>query len=514
MLIRTFICIPLIAMAQATWSNGESTDPYFTLSGTTYIGIESEDATTHSFLGIPYASPPVGELRWKSPRPLEDLSTTHQAKNFAPTCAQSQHIVEWYKEVIIKFGGDPNKFKAPIFSENCLYLNIWRPANTSEDDALPVIVYIHGGSNKAGWSYEPNYLGNELSKEGVLVITIDYRLGPFGFFPTTESKPSNFAIMDQVEALRWIQSNIASVGGDPTKITIMGESAGGNNVIYLMASPLTKDLFNRAIIQSSGWALLENQEAEKYENAYKKIMKQLSHIENADQYLRALSWEEILKLISPIYEELGYQAVIDQHSLTEPVAQTLSRTDYRKIDVLIGSNADEWKMSLSEEDRLEEYVLNSLEMNIAHLVLDHLTQYKNEHEALDKLITAKNYVCPSLRIAANARRTGAKSWVYYFSKIRSGKLAESMGAYHGAELPYVFNTHDEWLPTSDEDKKLGRIMTSYWANFAKSGNPNGAELPKWSPYEQSKPTTQILDHPISSSYHPSNSLCELLLNSK
>ena len=243
-------------------------------------------------------------------------------------------------------------------------------------------------------------------------------------------------------------------------------------------------------------------------------MKQLSHIENADQYLRALSWEEILKLISPIYEELGYQAVIDQHSLTEPVAQTLSRTDYRKIDVLIGSNADEWKMSLSEKDRLEEYVLKSLEMNIAHLVLDHLTQYKNEHEALDKLITAENYVCPSLRIAANARRTGAKSWVYYFSKIRSGKLAESMGAYHGAELPYVFNTHDEWLPTSDEDKKLGSIMTSYWANFAKSGNPNGAELPKWSPYEQSKPTTQILDHPISSSYHPSNSLCELLLNSK
>ena len=501
-------------MAQATWSNDGNTDPYFTVSGTTYIGMESEDTTIHAFLGIPYASPPLGELRWKAPRPLEKLSTTRQAKNFGPACAQPQHIIEWYKELIVKFGGDPNTFTTPKFSEDCLYLNIWRPANTSEDDSLPVIVYIHGGSNKAGWSYEPNYRGNELSRKGVIVVTIGYRLGPFGFFPRNESKPSNFAIMDQAEALRWIQSNIASAGGDPTNVTIMGESAGGNNVIYLMASPLTKNLFKRAIIQSAGWALQADQIAEIYISAYQEVLKRLSHVESIDTYLRALSWETILELTSPAYEELGYQAVVDQYSLTEPVAQTLSRADYPKIDVLIGSNADEWKMSITEKDSLEEYVLNLFGKDVAHIVLDHLNQYKDEHQALDKLITAQSYVCPSLDIAANATRTGAKSWVYYFSKIRSGKLAESMGAYHGAELPYVFNTHDEWLPTSDEDKRLGSIMTSYWANFAKSGNPNGAELPRWNPYQQSEPSTQILDYPIRSSYHPSNSLCALLLNSK
>ena len=193
---------------------------------------------------------------------MENSIAIRQAKSFAPACAQSQHIIEWYREVIIKFGGDPYEFVAPIFSEDCLYLNIWRPANTSEKDMLPVIVFIHGGSNKAGWSYEPNNQGNELSKEGTLVVTIDYRLGPFGFFPTTESGPSNFAILDQIEALRWIQANIESAGGDPSNITIMGESAGGNDIIYLMGSPLTKNLFKRAIIQSSGWALNANQEAE------------------------------------------------------------------------------------------------------------------------------------------------------------------------------------------------------------------------------------------------------------
>ncbi len=514
MLIRSFIYGSLLLISQGVWPNEEATGPSFTASGTTYYGLESVDTKTHAFLGIPYASAPVGKLRWSAPKPIEEISANRQAKKFAPACAQTKHIVEWYKSIITDFGGNPDKFKAPEFSEDCLYLNIWRPANTSAGSALPVITYIHGGSNEAGWSYEPNYLGDELSKLGVIVVTIEYRLGPLGFFPTTESKSSNFAILDQVEALRWIQSNIASVGGDPTKVTIMGESAGGNNVIYLMASPLTKNLFKRAIIQSSGWAFLEDQRAERYIAAYKEMRKQLPHIENIEKYLLELSWQQVLELTAPLYEEMGYQAVVDHHSLTEPVAHTLSRADYREIDVLIGSNADEWRIYLSDEDRLDEYVSKSFEESAAHFILDYLTQYKNEHEALDKLITAKNYVCPSLTIAANAKRTGAKSWVYYFSKIRSGELAENMGAYHGAELPYVFNTHDEWLPTSDEDKELGSIMTSYWANFAKSGNPNGAGLPKWSPYEQSKPTTQILDYPIRSSYHPSNSLCELLLNSK
>ena len=170
---------------------------------------------------------------------------------------QGPRIVNWYKGVAEGFGGNPNYIEMPPIDEDCLYLNMWVPTDISSSKKIPVLVYIHGGSNRAGWSFEPNYIGNKLSQKGVIVITVSYRLGIFGFYTHPELEISNFALLDLIESLKWIKKNIHKVGGDPNNITISGESAGATNVAHLIASPLSKNLFHRAIHQSAGWSIAE-----------------------------------------------------------------------------------------------------------------------------------------------------------------------------------------------------------------------------------------------------------------
>ena len=169
-------------------------DVSFSVDETKIIGQISSDKKTQSFLGVPYAEPPIGDLRWKEPIPKVFIKDEFFADRFAPACMQEERIVDWYKGVAIGFGGDPNYISKPDISEDCLYLNIWRPNNTS--DSLPVHVFIHGGANKAGWAYEPNYVGDKLASKGIIAVTISYRLGIFGFFSHPELSKSNFALLD------------------------------------------------------------------------------------------------------------------------------------------------------------------------------------------------------------------------------------------------------------------------------------------------------------------------------
>ena len=209
------------------------------------------------YLGIPYAEPPIDELRWHKTLKKEFNQDKYYANKFGSACMQGPRIVNWYRGVAEGFGGDPNYIDKPNISEDCLYLNIWIPRDNVNNKDIPVLLYIHGGANRAGWSFEPNYIGEKLASKGVIVITVSYRLGVFGFYTHPELDMSNFALLDLIESLKWIKTNISKLGGDPNNITISGESAGATNVAHLIVSPLSKNLFHKAIHQSAGWSIAE-----------------------------------------------------------------------------------------------------------------------------------------------------------------------------------------------------------------------------------------------------------------
>ena len=221
-----------------------STDyqPTTFIKGTKLIGSLHQNNEVEMFLGIPFAVPPINDLRWEKPiawTPENKKEIT--ANKFRAACIQNQRIVNWYKRLILDFGGDPRTFDIPDFSEDCLYLNLWRPRELKNN--LPVIVYIHGGSNKAGWAYEPNYHGHNIANKGFILISIPYRLGVFGFFSHPDIESPNLALYDQILALEWIQKYVSLFGGDPSNVTLVGESAGAGGISHLIASPLSKNLF-------------------------------------------------------------------------------------------------------------------------------------------------------------------------------------------------------------------------------------------------------------------------------
>ncbi|MFM8518193.1 MAG: carboxylesterase family protein, partial [Nevskiaceae bacterium] len=239
----------------AVSSSGESRTPEVQLTGERLIGRESPSAGIHAFLGVPFAEPPVGPLRWQAPVDYLGRGGVRRAQQFAPACLQTPRILDWYRGMAERFGASRSVFKDLDTSEDCLYLNVWAPAARPKKLA-PVMVFIHGGSNRSGWSFEPNYHGHRLAAEGAVVVTLAYRLGVFGFFSHPElagqSVTANFGLWDQLSALRWVQRNIARFGGDPSRVTVFGESSGAGNIAMLMVAPQARGLLHRAILQSGG----------------------------------------------------------------------------------------------------------------------------------------------------------------------------------------------------------------------------------------------------------------------
>ena len=468
----------------------------------TYQGFEHNGIIT--FLGIPYAE--AG--RWQAPSLLPISGSEHKAlaTEYGPACSQTPHIVNWYRGVISDFGGDPNSFPIPEFSENCLNLNIWAPAKPK--DKLPIVVYIHGGSNKGGWSYEPNYIGQALAQKEIVVVSINYRLGVLGFFAHPRISDPNFALLDQIAALKWIQQHLAQIGADIHNVTIMGESAGANNIDFLVTSPRARGLFNKAIHQSAGWAINGRVELQASKTLALKLTKAVTDNPNNLESLRTYPVSDLLQATQPIYHDYYFDPIPGTPSLPKPALEAFQSGDFNAVDLLIGSNADEWLMYLSEDQTLDATVAELVPTQNRNAVAS-LLATKTEREALDSLITAHNYVCPSLDIARYIKQTGARTWMYYFTRVRDGELAREMGAYHGAELPYVFGTHDDWLPTSEVDLRLSEQMMSYWANFIRSGNPNNAELQIWPEFDDNH-STALLNLPYSAKTHPEAELCALL----
>ncbi|MFG0250597.1 MAG: carboxylesterase/lipase family protein [Phycisphaeraceae bacterium JB051] len=447
------------------------------------------------FKGIPYAAPPVGDLRWREPQPVRAWNTPRDCTSFASRCPQPD------------VAGRPWLGEAGPMDEDCLYLNVWAPANI--DKPLPVMVWIHGGGFTIGASSLRFYDGQNFAQQGVVLVSINYRLGPFGFFGhpalTVESEhhfSGNYGLLDQIAALQWIQNNIANFGGDPNCVTIFGESAGSVAVTCLMVSPLSKGLFHRAIAQSgTGASLHQHLDQSTAHNTSlhetgMTIAKKLGiQDENANALaaLRDVSAEQLLKVSNPQLISQGLKGtkfgpVIDGYVLTGNPGALFAEGKQHAVPLMIGANAQDGILHASalpiKRVRGYEWIIKRRFGKDATALLKLFPAQTNEdvRGALLDLTTVSAFVAPARRLAIGMQNVNTPAYLYHFSRVSPGAKRSGVGAAHGAEIPYLFNTFKNTTTYDTTDHQLANVMRKYWVNFATNGNPNANGLTNWPAY--------------------------------
>lgn len=454
-------------------------------------GTTSTDSKVRIFEGIPFAAPPVGDLRWKAPQPVASWSGVRKATEFGARCMQTN-----------VFGDMVFRDKGP--SEDCLYLNVWTPAK-SADANLPVMVWVYGGGFVAGAASEPRQDGEELAKKGVVVVSMNYRLGIFGFFALPElakesghNAAGNYGLLDQVAALQWVQRNIAAFGGDPKNVTIFGESAGSFSVSALMASPLSKDLIHRAIGESGaffGGTLAAKSLAES-EQAGAKFARQSLGTDSLAA-LRAKPADDLLKSTKGGANAFRFGPNIDGYFLPESVPAIYASGKQAHVALLAGWNADEgsYHSIFRKEAATPQNFANWAHTRFGDKAEEVLKLYaaNNDEQAKraaqdlagDQFIAFSTWKWLQMQLETG----GSPVYRYKFEDApplpSDGSETESRGAYHSAEIEFVFEAlPSKKLPWRPEDRKLSDEMSSYWTNFAKRGDPNGDHLPKWPRYDK------------------------------
>lgn len=422
------------------------------------------------FAGIPYVAAPVGDMRWRPPAPAPAWTGIRSAAAFGADCPQ------------VRFDGDATPSTQPM-SEDCLFLNLWRPAKARK---LPVMVYIHGGAFVAGSAASPTLDGAILARRGVIVVNFNYRLGRFGFFAhpslTAEAggKPdANFAFLDMIAALRWVHANAEAFGGDPGNITLFGESAGGAAVDFLMASPLTSGLFHKAIVQSGAnrepYARLTADRPTRIsgEKAGVAFAAKAGLTDPGAAALRALSADAVQGQLAfwDLQADRFTGPIIDGKSVVADPVERFASGAVPKIPFLIGTTGAE----LSEEP-------------FAPVMIDYLKS-QNDAASLAELTKAYGDPLPPALVddyffteaargfARMMQAHGAPAWLYVFDHVAEADRGKRKGAAHASELAYLFGN----LPASagPSDRAAAKMMGDYWVHFAKHGHPNGPGLPDW-----------------------------------
>lgn len=466
--------------------------------------IEGEiDGATRRFLGIPYAAPPVGDLRWRPPQPPLPWGGVRPATQFGGRCAQL-----------------PSMTSLASTNEDCLYLNVWTP-EPAPTQPLPVMVWIHGGGNQDGSASDPVPFGlGGLFYDGrglveladVVVVTLNYRLGVLGFFAHSALKAEdpawpyagNQGLQDQQAALRWVHENIRAFGGDPDNVTIFGESAGSWDVCLHMVSPASRGLFHRAISQSGGCttfqktALTAEAEAEVFTAAVG-----CGNAANVLDCLRALSVEELL-IEAPVdgaaegdlaggemyrggKPRWSFNAVVDGAVIPDQPRYLFDSGAFAQVPYMLGSNTDEG--TLFHFDALpattEEEYLAALQRafgNHAEAVAGHYpaAAFASPNDALIRVTGDSFLVCPTYDTARRAAAGGSEVFLYNFDRPVPIPMLATLGATHGAEIAYVFGSYRRPLP---EDLALSEVMRGYWGRFAWNGNPNGDDAFFWPPFD-------------------------------
>jgi para-nitrobenzyl esterase len=436
------------------------------------------------YKGIPFAAPPVADFRWKAPQPAAKWTGVRLADKFAPGAVQ---------------GINPPSGK----SEDCLYLNVWSPAKLSKEK-VPVLVWIYGGGFAVGYTSDPMYNGANLAKKGVVLVSIAYRVGPLGFLAHPElSKENpdhvsgNYGLLDMIAALKWIKQNIAAFGGDPGKVTIFGESAGGIAVSMLCASPLAKGLFHGAISESGGSFgptrpttypgenLKYLKDAELSGEAYAKAAGA-----NSIDELRKIDVDKLpgrsVGMAWPIID--GYVIPDDQHNLYEA-------GKYNDVPILVGYNSDEGA-SFSPPKTIEEYIA-AVQKRYGKFADQLIAAYPAGNGAVAK--TARDlsrdaaFGWQTWAWATLQAKTGkSKVFYYYFDQhpdYPDSSKRFGYGSSHGQEVAYVFQHLDKTKPEiNSTDAAIADAMSTYWTNFAKYGHPNSGSVPAWPAFSTTKPT--------------------------
>ncbi|HST22136.1 MAG TPA: carboxylesterase family protein [Blastocatellia bacterium] len=455
------------------------------ISGTTADGVTC-------YKGIPFAAPPVGELRWKAPQPVVAWEGVRACNDFGPECPQAP-----YPQASLYYS-PPQKQ-----SEDCLYLNVWTGAKAGEK--RPVMLWIHGGALTRGTGATPTYNGTAFAKKGVVLVTINYRLGPLGYLAHSEltaESPNhasgNYGSLDQIAALKWVQKNIAAFGGDPGRVTIFGESAGSWSVNVLVSSPLAKGLFHRAIGESGGQfgpMTYLKEDRDKMPSA-EKIGAAFAKAAGADSIkaLRAVPAEKIVELSNNDAEGRKFrsQPNVDGWLLPDEIRNIFARGKQNDVPVIVGSNANEMTSFMTPAalpKTIEDYRKRvASQYSDAAKEFDAVYPVKTEAEIAAAYLGILRDVTFTLPMRTWARQTAtgrSKAYLYFFTHAPPNPNSKYLGAYHAGEIAYVFNNlNRQNAMMTEDDAKLSEMMMSYWVNFATTGDPNGKGLLKWTPYDR------------------------------
>ncbi|XP_018594885.2 carboxylesterase 3 [Scleropages formosus] len=513
-LLRGFLLAAFLAHTQAVPADLR---PVVTLKKGTlhgeYVTVKGTKQVVEQYLGIPFAQAPVGALRLSAPQPPLSWEGVRDATQQPPLCLQNTDII-----ADIAKSANMN-FSIPHVSEDCLYLNVYTPSDRSADEKLPVMVWIHGGGLIMGGAVL--FDGSPLAAyQNVVMIVIQYRLGILGFFSTgDEHAKGNWGFLDQIAALQWVQENIESFGGDPKSVTIFGESAGGMSVSLLMISPLSAGLFHKAIAQSG----IANVEITSRHNS-SVLAKKVGNLAGCDnntsehlvQCLRERTEEDFLKVIRTLtsfQQQLIPGLTVDGHFMKKPVGEIFRSKEFLKVPLLLGVTNHEcgwiickimappgWEKGMDKQTVLSTVnhtfptAAGASKLIADEYIRDAKTP-EDVRDAFTEMIGDMLFIIPTLRVAIYYRDAGLPVYLYEFQHVplsQVGKRPSFVKADHADDIAYVFgapfwNAHVEIVgPFSEEEAELSKNMMAYWANFARTGSPNGPDLVLWPAFGESK----------------------------